>query len=362
MERLNFFCYNMGHETPWIPRGTGKAPSTCDRVPERRQDDSFSRSAFGGSIQELRFPMVPRVPRGRFQGPSFKGDSRTSSEAVSKGEKEISGTTFVGSAGCRVSNRPLDLETDCPNHPQALWHPLSPQSCVAGASRDGMELPETRAARFAKERERDCALEGLSVAPYKKKPKDLEPVWSSSMSLASCSFQTSVALGLPKDKPRSSITSTNRTGFPPSVLCRCPRSGNAWLFISGFGRAILTVWMFVLSLKNCSNISGAPWSCCGIGGPSIDVKKSSSFSLNILGFIWNTFLPMLLNLTPQNMSGIRPIVPFPIVYQRGWPNSKQCCKTQHEGSGNPKDFFGLASLLRIFLGPDRSFHYLCETQ
>lgn len=353
MERLNFFCYNMGHETPWIPRGTGKAPPTRDRVTERGQDDSFSRSAFGGSIQKLRFPMVPRVPRGRFQSPSFEGDSRTSSEAVSKEEKEISGTPFVGSAGCRVSNRPLDLETDCPNHPQALWHPLSPQSCVAGASRDGMELPETRAAGFAKERERDCALEGLSVAPYKKKPKDLGPIWCSSMSLASCSLQTSVALGLPKDKPRSSITSTNRTGFPPSVLCRYPRNGNAWLSISGFGRGTLTVSMSVLSLKNCSNISGAPRSCCGIGGPSIDVKKSNGFSLNILGFIWNTFRPMLLNLTPQNMFGIRQIVPFPIVYPRGWPNSKQCYKTWHEGSGNPKDFFGLASLLRIFLGPNR---------
>ena len=117
---------------------------------------------------------------------------------------------------------------------------------------------------------------------------------------AGCSFQTSVAPGLPKDKPRSSITSTDRTGFPPSVLCRCPQNGNAWLFTSGFGRGILTVWMSVLSLKNCSNISEVPWSCCGIAGPSIDVKKSSSFSLN-RGFIWNTFRPMLLNLTPRRI-------------------------------------------------------------
>ena len=359
---MNFFCYNMGHETPWIPRGTGKAPPTRDRVVERRQDDSVCRSAFGGSIKKLRFPMVPRVPRGRFQGPSFKGDSRSSSEAVSKGEKEISGTTFVGSAGCRISNGPLDLETDCPNHPQALWHPLSPQSRVAGASRDGMELPETRAAGFTKERERDCALEGLSVAPYKKKPKNLGPIWSSSMSLASCSFQTSVAPGLPKDKPRSSITSTDRTGFPPSVLCRCPQNGNAWFFTSGFGRGILTVWMSVLSLKNCSNISEAPRSCCGIAEPSIDVKKSSSFSLNIRGFIWNTFRPMLLNLTPQNMSGIRQIVPFPIVHQKAWPILEPCYETRCDGSGDHQDSSGLASLLPISLGEDRSFHYLCEAQ
>src|SRR4030042_674195 len=167
MERMDFFCYNMGHETPWIPRGTGKAPPTCDRVVGRRQDDSVCCSAFGGSIKKLRLPMVPGVPRGRVEGPSFKGDSRSSSEAVSKGEKEISGTTFVGSAGCRISNGPLDLETDCPNHPQALWHPLSPQSRVAGASRDGMELPETRKGGLLKERGKELDLVGFLAGPAK---------------------------------------------------------------------------------------------------------------------------------------------------------------------------------------------------
>jgi len=362
MERVNFFCYNMGHETPWIPRGTGKAPPARDRVAERRQDDSVGRSAFGGSIEKLRFPMVPRVPRGRVQGPSFKGDSRTSSEAVSKGEKEISGTTFVRSAGCRVSNRPLDLETDCPNHPQALWHPLSPQSCVAGASRDGMELPETRAAGFAEERERDCALEGLSVAPYKKKPKDLGPIWSSSMSLASCSFRTFVALGLPKDKPRSSITSTNRTGFPPSMPWWYRRNGNVWRSTSGFGSGILTVWMSVPSLKSCLNTSGTPWSCCGIGGRFTVAKKLSSFLQSIRGFIENTFHPTRLNLTLQNTFGIRLTVPFPTVCRRVWRSLGQCYGTRNDGSGDHPGSYGLASMPPISRGPDKSFHYLCEAQ
>jgi hypothetical protein len=84
--------------------------------------------------------------------------------------------------------------------------------------------------------------------------------------------------------------------------------------------------------------------------------------LNIRAFIWNTFRPMLLNLTPQNMSGIRQIVPSPIVHQKAWPISKQCYETRYDGFGNPKDSFGLASLLRIFHGPDSSFHYLYETQ
>jgi len=352
----------MGHETPWIPRGTGKAPPTCHRVIERGQNDSFSGGAFGRSIKKLRFPMVPGVPGGWVQGPSFKGDSRTSSEVISNREKGIGETPFVGSAGCRISDRPVDLETDCANHSQALWNPVSSQPCVAVTSEDGMELPEARAPGFTKGRERDCPLESLPVAPYKKKPKDLEPIWSSLMSLASCSFPTSVVLGLRKGNPRSSITFTNRTGFPPSTRCRYRRNANAWRFICGCGGEILTVWMSDLFSKGCSNISGDPWFCCGIGGPSTGGKKSSSFLSSIRGSIWNIFRPMLLNLIPQNMSGIRPTALFPIVRRKAWANSRQCCETRYDGSGDHRGSFGPVSMLPIFLGPDRTFHYLCESQ
>ena len=365
MERVNFFCYNMGHETPWIPRGTGKAPPARDRVAERKQDDSVCRSAFGGSIEKLRFPMVPRVPRGRVQGPSFKGDSRTSSEAVSKGEKEISGTTFVRSAGCRVSNRPLDLETDCPNHPKALWHPLSPQSCVARASRDGMELPETRAAGFAEERERDCALEGLSVAPYKKKPKDLGPIWSSSMNPGFCLFLMSLVPGHPRGRPLSFTISISKTEFLPSVVFRCPPKEGAWPFIFGFAHAISQVWMSVLSLKACSNISGGRWFCCGIGEPSTDGKKSSNFFLVIRDCTFITFPPTHRNSTRQNMFGIRLTVPFPTVRQRTWRSLKGCFVIRCGAYGGaPKNFSGPVSMLPIYhgYGENKSFHYLCKIQ
>jgi len=295
MERIIFFCYNMGHETPWIPRGTGKAPSTCHCFSERRQDHSIGRGAYGGSVEELRLSMVPRLPKGRGQGPSLKGNSRTSSQVITNREKGIGAAPFVRSAGRRVSDRPLDVETDCPNDSQALWHPVSSKSRMADTSGDAMELPETGAPGFTKERERNCALEGLPMAPYKKKPKNLGPLWSSLMNRVSCSFQTSVAPGPQKGKPRFSTTSTNRIGFPPSMLCRCRQNGNAWRFISVTGGGILTVWMFVLSLEGCSNNSGDPSSCCGIGERSTAVKKSNSFSWNIPGCIWNIFRPMPLN-------------------------------------------------------------------
>lgn len=363
MEHIALLCYSTGYETPWIPRGTGKAPPTRNRVTERKQDDSFSRGALGGSIEELCFPMVPRVPGERIQGPSFEGDSGASSQAISNREKKIDGSPLVGSAGRRVSDRPLDSETDRSNHSQALWHPVSPQPCVAAASRDGMELPETRAPGSAKERERDCALESLPMAPYKKKPKNLEPDSFSSMNPASCSSQTSVAPGLRKDKPRSSITSTSRTGFPPSMPRWYRRNANVWRSTSDFGSGILTVWMFVPSLKSCFNTSGTPWSCCGIGVRSAVVKKLNSFLQSIRGLIENIFRPMLLNLTPQNIFGIRLTVPFPTVYRRVWRSLRHCYGTQNNGSGDHQNSYGLASMPPISRGPDKlSFHYLCEAQ
>jgi hypothetical protein len=357
-----FFCYNMGHETPWIARGTGKAPSTSHCLAERRQDKPLGRGAYSGSIKKLRFSMVPGVPEGRLQGSSFKDDPRAASEALSEQEGNPNRVTLIRPAGRRVSDRPLDLETDCPDHSQAPWHPVSSQPCVEDPAEDGLELPETRAPGFTKERKRDCALEGLPMAPYKKKPKDLGPIWFSWMNRASCSFQMSVALGPPKGRPRSSITSTNTTGFPPSMPCRCRQNGNVWRFISDSGGGILTVWMFGLFLERCSDISGDPSFCCGIGERSTAGKKSSTFSWTILGFIWNTSRPMPLNLTQQNMSGTRLTAHSPIVHQRAWPNLKQCCKTRHDGSGDHQGSFGLASMLPISLGEDRSFHYLYETQ
>ncbi len=316
MERFNFFCYNMGHETPWIPRGTGEAPSRRHFVVERRQGQSFGHSAFGGGIKKLSLPMVSTVPRRRIGGPSLEGHSRTSSEAVSNREREVSGTAFGGSSGRRISDRSVDIEADRSNHSETLSYPVSPQSCVAVASGHGMELSETRASGVTKGRQRDRTLEGSPVAAYKKTPKDLGPSWSFLMSLASYSFQTFAAPGLQKGKPLSSTTCTNRIGFPLSVLCRSPRNESGWPFISDFGHGTSPVWMFGLFLKNCSNISGDPCSCCGIEPPSTGERKLNSFFFGTLEFIWNTFRPMLPSLIRLSMFGTRLTVPCPTVYRK----------------------------------------------
>ena len=155
MERFFIFCYNKGHETPWNPSRTGKAPATSHRIAEARQSESIGGGALDGSIEKFSLPMVPSVSEGRLQGSPVQGDSWTSSEVVGGSKNETGATVVERSLGGRISDRSLDPETDCPGDPETVWHSVSPQPCLEIAFRDGVELPEARASRVTKERRGD---------------------------------------------------------------------------------------------------------------------------------------------------------------------------------------------------------------
>jgi hypothetical protein len=151
---------------------------------------------------------------------------------------EVGKVALEGSPNCRLSNRPMDFKPHRQGDRRRVWGSISPLSYLEASGQPGMELSETRTSSIAEERRRNCPLEAIPMAPYKKRPKDLGPVWSSSMSLASCLSQTFVAPGLLKDKPRSSITSTDRIESPPSMHWWYRRNGNAWHSISASGGGI----------------------------------------------------------------------------------------------------------------------------
>ena len=253
MERFPIFCYNGGHKTPWNSSRTGEAPPTRHPTAKAGQGKSIVCGALGGSIKKLCLPMVPNVSEGRFQGPPFQEDSWPSSQVILRSESEVGVGAAGGSIGCRVSDRSLDPETDCSSDPEAIWCSVSPQPCLEVAFGDEVELSEARTSGSGEERRGDRALEAVSLAAYKKKPKNLGPIWCFLMSLVSYSFRTLSGLGRRKAKPRSSITFTNRIVFRPSVVCRFPRSENGWLFISGFGLGISRGWMFDLFSRACLN-------------------------------------------------------------------------------------------------------------
>jgi hypothetical protein len=75
-------------------------------------------------------------------------------------------------------------------------------------------------------------LEAVSLAPYKKTPKDLVPICCFSMRAAFCSFLRSRAPGLPRGKPPFFTISTKGIRFRRSVPWPYLRAGNGWPFLS----------------------------------------------------------------------------------------------------------------------------------
>jgi hypothetical protein len=194
MEHFLFFRYTWGYETPRNPTTTGKAAPTSYPVVESRKTP-VGCGPLAWSLQELCLPMVSSLQKEGAPRSSPPTDSRASCQVIQSPEEEACKTAAGWAPGLRLPDRPLDIEEDRTADPQILSHPVSSQPCLAVAFRDRVELPETRAPGFAKGRRRDRLLEALPVAPYKKTPKGLGPIWSFSMSPAFCSFPTSPVPG-----------------------------------------------------------------------------------------------------------------------------------------------------------------------
>lgn len=196
------------------------------------------------------------------------------------------------------------------------------------------------------------------MAPYKKKPKDLAPIWSSSMKAAFCWSRALPEPGPPAGKRRYcvaraagprflrfpasvSLPKENGLRFMPSFIATKTSGPLKW---SGFS-------------SNCSNICGDMWSFFGMeAGPIRGLWLKSSLK-NIRSFILNGFPVTPLNLTPMNLSGTflsdlwrtgrrKMFTSLSAFYIR---NSCAC--------GVPENCFGHVCMLQICLG--FSFYYLC---
>jgi len=90
-------------------------------------------------------------------------------------EEPIGKVAPEGSPGRRLSDRPMDLEPDSQSDRPGVWGSISPLPRLEASIKPGMELSETRASSLAKGRRRDCPLEALPLAPYKKNRKTWGP-------------------------------------------------------------------------------------------------------------------------------------------------------------------------------------------
>jgi hypothetical protein len=128
------------------------------------------------------------------------------------------------------------------------------------------------------------------MAPYKKKPKNLVPIWSSSMKAVFCWSRALPEPGLhagrrrfcavPAAGPRSrlfpaSVSLPKESGlrFMPSFIVTKTSNPHKWC---GF-------------LLSCSNICGAMLFFSGMGAGATKGQWSESFFINIRSFILNGF-------------------------------------------------------------------------
>jgi len=353
--------YNKEHETPWEPRAAGKAaPAGCAFVQDGQEPASHSTrfECFG----KFSVPMASGLPRERGSRTETPADTRTSPQADPRSKEAACPGTFKWPSGCRVSDRFMDLKPDSESDRPTVRRSISSEPRVEAPRELGVELSEARTASFTEKRRRDRALEAVSLAPYKKTPTDVEPIWSSSMNRASCSFRTLLAPGPRRGKRPFFTTFTNKIVFRPSMRWPYRRNGGVWLSTFNFGLGISRVWISMHFSSICFAIFEAPLFYYGTVQPSIGGKRLNNMSVSALASRKNTSLPMRRNLIHQNMFGTKRTVHSLIVRPRTWQSSRGSSAIQPGGSENPRSSFGLVSMHLICLGRDNSFHYLCKTQ
>jgi hypothetical protein len=353
--------YNKGHETLWEPRAAGKAASAGCPFVKDGQEPACHSTRFK-CFCKFRVPVASGLPRERGSRAEAPADTRTSPQADPRSKEAACPGAFKWPSGCRVSDRFMDLNPGSESDRPTVRRSISSEPCVEAPREPGMELSEARAASFTAKRRRDRALEAVSLAPYKKTPTDVGPIWSSSMNRASCSFRTLRAPGPRRDKRPSFTTFTNKIVFRPSMRWPYRRNGGVWRSTFNFGLGILRAWISVHFSSICFAICEAPLFYYGTVERSIGGKRLNTISISALASRKNTFLLMRRNLIPQNMFGTKRTVHLPMVRPRTWQSSRGSSAIQPGGSGNLRSSFGPVSMHLICLGLDNSFHYLCKTQ
>ena len=152
-------------------------------------------------------------------------------------KRRLTALLLKGALGTGLSNRSMDLETRRAADPPAVRGTLPSRSCLEAPDSVGMELSEARTLGPATGRGRDCTVETVPLAPYKKTLDDGGPTSSFLMDRASSSSPTWPVPGRRKAARRSCAICISRIGSPRSVRWPCRPSDGGWRSILGCAAA-----------------------------------------------------------------------------------------------------------------------------
>lgn len=264
---------------------------------------------------------------------------------------------------CRISDRVMDPGADRHSNLAPVSCPLPSPRDLAALADDGLELPETRAARMSTRRSGDCALAALPLAAYKKRLHGWGRTWFSWTRAAFCSSPISSALGPQKDRHPTVRCATNKARSMRSVPWRCRPGVKEWLSTHSFTPARSAERKWWSFFKLCFAICVVQCSYYGIVARFIVASWSRTFCTAIRASIRNTFLPMRQNSIRLSTYGTEPMMSWLTALPKMKRISNAACSLACVNFGPRSRCSGPVSMLLSYPGlAKQAFLSFDETQ
>jgi len=362
MAHLDFYSYLACHETTRKRSPVGTPPPTGHPT-VAPEEISVGHSSIARCIEELHRSVARGIQQTWLQGTPAQTHSWASTPPDDGTKGAVGKVPVERFDGSGVLDRFVDLATDLQTDREAPPRDLSPEPCLAAIARHGMELSETGTPGAPERRGRHCPLGTARMASDKKKPHDLAPISYSWMKVDSCSSPTYGVRGHQGVRHRTSTIGSSRTESLPLGPSACLHVGDTPDFTCSSGRAASNIQMSRSSCSICLGTCADQLSCCGIGERYTVIIRSDRSWRNTQDSIQNFSLPMHLNSTQPNTSGIEPTLHSPIASPTPNRISTFGCIRSHADCGLLRNVSGHVFTQADCLGGDETaFLYLCETQ
>jgi len=313
-------------------------------------------------LLKLGLSMEGATPERRRTSSKGQAGSGETSEVEHAQEAELGSDSRGGTVAMRVFHRPMDGASCGGGDRKTFWDPVPPQPHVETPGGIGVELPEAPEAGPGTGREGHRALEALPVAAYKKRPSDLEPIWSSSTRAGSCSSLTWSEPGLRSGRHPGCRWRADGPRSLPSRPLASPPNESVWPCMHGsISTRTSGPLRWPTSFGTSCAISPVRWSCCGIGDRSTGPDASNGCWTATGACIPIPSPAMLPSLTRTSSSGLSSNAPWPTAFLRTRIISNDSSSPRSNGCADPSGSCGLASMGLNYHGL-RDSYYLCVTQ
>jgi len=338
---------------------------TSRHTPNTRKKTAIRRPAFetrphlslGGAeterIVKLRGALASSLPQERTGGLEVQAAYGTSPAFVRGAEKSLGAHLGERALGSRLLDGSLDFETNRPSRSKELPGELLYRQLVEFDGPFGLELPEAREESQRASGTSHPLLEVSRLASYKKRPRGLEPAWSSWMRADSLLSPISRGLGRLKEKlpPSLSPDAGPKSRLSPPSPSRPRENDLASTHASMPTRTSEPNKSGSFSVISRAT-SQARSSFSGTEARFTEPSSSSKSLETILESRPFTFRDTHLSLIPMNLSGPTSNEVWPIVSPRTSNIFGGSLTDPLEDSGSPRDFYGRAFMHRSYPGDE----------